>query len=1001
MTAADNAGVFTIPAGVPFVDTLAAGLLERTGGDPLALSAMRILLPTRRAVRALRDAFLRQADGRPMLLPRMSPLGDIDPDPLEIEAEAAPGLATAAGLPPAIAGSRRRMLLARLILARGEPALGPAQALGLADELARLIDQVHTERLGFDRLADLVPEALARHWQQTVDFLTIVSEAWPAILAERGVIDPADRRNRVLALQADLWRAQPPETPVIAAGSTGSIPATADLLAVIAGLPAGAVVLPGLDRDMDDESWDALDDSHPQAGLKRLVQTIGRDRRSVPDWPAPMTGRVRPTLPRRRRLIRELMRPAATTDAWRGLAGALGPQATEGLSRLDCPTQREEAQAIALILRGALEEQESTAALVTADRELARRVVAEMRRWTIAINDSGGTPLADTTVGAFLRLTAEMAHRKAGPVALLALLKHPLAAAGLAPGIFRQRVRLLERAVLRGPAPGPGWQPLRRAVDGPASRFNDPAQRPVVAELVDRVGTVAEPFLSKLDSADPQPARQLLDAHLRFAEALAATDDTPGPSRLWSQDDGEAAARFANDSLDALEDLPPIRGGDYAALFAALMGGQVVRPRFGEHPRLSIWGPLEARLQSADLLVLGGLNEGTWPRETDIDPWMSRPMRRDFGLPDAERRVGLAAHDFAQALAAPTVWLTRADRTGGAPTVPSRWLLRLDAVLEGADLNPPSGDLPADWIRLLDAPDRVTPIRPPEPRPPVAARPRRLSVTAIEQWREDPYGLYARHVLKLEPLESLAAEPGAPERGQIVHAALAAFLRTFPPGDEPLVELMACGDAAFARWMDYPAVARFWRPRFDRIADWFVRRLVADREAGRRPLAVETAGRTSLAGPAGPFELRGRADRIDRTAEGGLILIDYKTGGTPGPKDVTEGRAPQLPLEGVLLADGALLPEHPAPLIGLEYWPLSGGDPAGDVRDVAGKADPATLVAHARARLEALIARFDDPATPYLSYPLGGPPYQTNRPGAYDHLARVREWAATGDGEEA
>ncbi len=999
MTPTAYAGVFTIPAGVPFVDTLAAGLLARSGSDPLALSAMRILVPTRRAVRALRDAFLRQAEGRPMLLPRISPLGDIDPDPLEIEAEALPGLAPTAELPPAISGSRRRMLLARLILARGEPALGPAQALGLADDLARLIDQVHTERLGFDRLAELVPEALARHWQQTVDFLTIVSEAWPAILAERGVIDPADRRNRILALQADLWRTQPPEIPVIAAGSTGSIPATADLLAVVAGLPAGAVVLPGLDRDLDDESWDALEDSHPQAGLKRLLQIMDRDRRAVPDWPGSPVGNPRPTLPRRRRLIGELMRPAATTDAWRRLAGTLGPQATEGLRRLDCPTPREEAQAIALILRQAVEDQESTAALVTADRNLARRVVAEMRRWNIAINDSGGSPLADTAAGAFLRLAAELAHRRVGPVALLALLKHPLAAGGMAPPVFRQRVRLLERTVLRGPAPGPGWLSLRHAIDGPAARFDDAADRPALADLLDRVGAMVAPFLSNVDNADPQAARSLLDAHLRFAEALAATDDAPGASRLWSQDDGEAAARFVNDSLDAVEDLPPIRGGDYAALFGTLMTGQVVRPRFGEHPRLSIWGPLEARLQSADLLILGGLNEGTWPRDTDIDPWMSRPMRRAFGLPDAERRIGLAAHDFAQALAAPAVWLTRSNRVGGSPSVPSRWLLRLDAVLKGADLTALDSDVRPEWVRLLDAPEQVRPINPPQPRPPVAARPRRLSVTAIEHWRQDPYSVYASHILRLKRLEPLAAEPGAPERGQIIHAALADFLRPPPAPGDALAGLLAFGDAEFARWMDYPAVARFWRPRFDRIARWFVDRLEADRTAGRLPVAVETTGRVTLAGPAGPFELHGRADRIDRTADGGLILIDYKTGSTPGPKDVTEGRAPQLPLEGVLLTDGGMGEAIDGPLTGMEYWPLSGGDPAGAVRDVAGNTDPVQLASYARSRLEALIARFDDPTTPYLSYPLGIPTQRAGQPGPFDHLARVREWAAAGDAE--
>ncbi len=558
-------GIYSISADRPFVDDLAAGISTqyRDPGDPGRLSDVLVLLPTRRACRALADAFLRQTAGQPLLLPRLVPLGDIDADELLLTAP--PGGAAADHVPPPMPELQRRLLLSRLIQSWSQRRTGtdPAgggelsldQAARLAEPLCRLLDEVATERLTFEGLADLVPEEHAVHWQDTLRFLAIVVEQWPAILTDLGTIDPAERRSRLLGIQAQAWTAHPPAMPVIAAGSTGSVPATADLLAVIAGLPRGAVVLPGLDRDLDDDSWRTLGLSHPQYGLARLLERLQVSRHDVADWPttkeppadptasvqtiAPAAGRVR--------LASEMMRPAETSEAWAELP-PLDGAALAGVSRVDCPGSQEEAGVIALIMRETLEVQprHRTCALVTPDRGLARRVAAELRRWDVAIDDSAGTPLTGTPPGIFLRLTAQVVAGGAAPVPLLALLKHPLAAGGQSPGTFRTRVRGLERVLLRGPRPSAGFAGLVTAVSAlDQKKFDamDTARAPLL-HWAEGLAAMAAPFAA-LMATGPQPLDALLRAHIAFAEALAATaEQADGAARLWRREAGEAAARF-------------------------------------------------------------------------------------------------------------------------------------------------------------------------------------------------------------------------------------------------------------------------------------------------------------------------------------------------------------------------------------------------------------------------------------------------------------------------
>lgn len=977
--------LFTIPSGIAFARALCAGVIERAGEGPLALADTLVLVPTRRAARALREAFATALDGA-ALLPRIIALADVDEEP---DGADPPGSLDEL---PAIAPLRRQLLLANLVqhwgAARGRP-IGLHQALNSAGELADFLDEAITQGADLSRLAELAPADLAAHWSEVVSFLNIVAVQWPKLLEAENATEAAANRDRNLLALAQKLAAAPPKAPVIAAGSTGSIPATAQLLKTIAFLPAGAVVLPGLDVNLDEEAWQSVDPTHPQYGLNRLLAHIGAARGEVRLWsPLPESW---PERDQRVRLLSEALRPPPATDAWRDFVETSRGEARaamKNLSLVETRNTREEAAVIACAMREALETPARRAALVTPDRDLARRVAAELQRWDIAIDDSAGVPLANTRPGTFLALLAHAAAGRFAPVALLALLKHPLASGGGATTSFRRNVRELERFALRGLRPDAGLKGIARQLN---SEKVPVAVRDWFAKLSRRL----EAFAAAITQSDADLA-DLAQSHAAAAEALAQTASVSGAARLWSGAAGESAAGLLSEITrdGAGTQLHP--ASHYAEIWTELAQARAVRNPYNLHPRLSILGPLEARLLDFDLVILGGLNEGKWPAQTSSDPWLSRPMRRTLGLESPERRIGLAAHDFASLAASPTVLLTRSRKENGSPAVPSRWLLRLSQLALGLDaknLLRTRSEL-VSWAGKLDTAPAIARARRPAPAPPTAVRPRSLSVTEIETWIRDPYAIYAKHVLGLRPLDPLDQAPGPAERGVAVHRALERFLRNFAnalPADA-VDELLRLGREEFVKsGADSPVLA-LWMPRFERAARWFV-----DFERERRKKiersVIEVKGVMPVACSSG-FELRGRADRIDMTRPGQASILDYKTGRVPSGKQLESLLAPQLPLEGAMLLAGAFGDLKASSLAEFVHVQLTGGDPPG--QECIAKLEANGLAGKALRLLEKLVARYENPGEPYRSRVA---PFRVMEAGDYDHLARVREWWDSEEGD--
>ncbi len=957
--------VFTIPSNRSFSNSLVAGLIARYGREPLTLATGRILLPNNRAVRSVTDAFVR-ASGSGLILPRLVAIGDPELD--ERIGGALDSADLDAPVPPAVEPLQRLLALAQLVRAEGETAV---EALRMASDLARTLNSLLVEEVDPHALADAAADApeLASHWQVSLERLQAIIGAWPERLARLGRVDVAERRNLLLHRLADRWATKPPGGFTVAAGITTAAPAVAAVLARVAQMPDGMVVLPGLALEpvLPDPEWDALgpdengrgDETHPQFHLKLLLERIGVARSEVRLWPR--VG-LAASSPERARAAANAFTAAQFSDKWSSLAPR--ERRLTGVRVAVLPDSAAEAQAIALAIREAVETPERTVALVTPDRTLARRVSALLLRWGIEADDSAGKPLSEMAPGTLLLGVASALAEELAPVPLLALLKHPLIG-----GDEEKRrkwlddVRLLDLA-LRGPRPAPGFAGLHRHF---AEQEKDRKCRGCLAAW-ERIRPTLEPLD---DGAGPMSLAAFVARLVRATEALSGDS-------AWRGQDGRMTAEF----LAELEALPEAQGltvtpEDMVTVLNDFLAGQSVRPPYGGHPRVFIWGLLEARLQQADLVILGGLNEGVWPALPSPDPWLAPRIRANLGLPGIEYRIGLSAHDFASGLGAREVLITRAKRDGRSPTVASRFLLRLDAI---------AGGLPREHrleriTAALDDPGTPAPVERPEPCPPAEQRPDRISVTDVDRLKADPFAFYAKAILRLRLLDSVDADHTAAWKGSAIHEVFEDWLRhdeCEPDKLRPRAEALLSDDTI------HPMLRALWAPRLLEAIEWMADLERENRASGRKPLVAEAKGEASLAG----IVVHGRADRIDRLPGGGLAIVDYKSGSPPSRKAIDAGFALQLGLLGLIAREGGFegLSGDPE---AFEYWSLvRDRDSFGKCLRADKNVSPDEFLAGARENFAEVVGKWLSGTEPFTAKL--HPAYA--RYGDYDQLMRLEEW---------
>lgn len=960
--------VFNIRLSCSFWDVLAQIYLKKYKSDTLKLAGVMFLVPNRRACQALTNAFIREQGMTPTILPQIIPIAEMDDDELFFSQFGMGGKVEQTKR--VICKEERLFLFSRLIMSKpnefGLKQISLAQAINLALDLGNLIDTACQQGLSFDKLEELVPEKYATHWQETLKLLKIITEFWPQILEERQAIDACELKQQILFQQADIWQKENTKKNIIAAGITASFPAIVKMLQTIQNLPNGEIYFAGIDCLADEIYWEAVDDSHPQFELKELLALLHISRRQICDI-------IPPTNIEREKFISELMRPASVSDKWRDLAQSVNLEcATQGIEYINCNTQRDEALAIALKIRQVLNLPEKTVALITYDRNLARRVTAELERFEIKADDSAGVPLNLSPVGIYLRLIAEAAENPESMVKLISLLKHPFTCLNMSAADFRKKTYNYELQLRQ-----------KNKVD-----LNEETQAftcAVQETLSDLYQALAAPIVEFSD---------ILQLHIKTAELFATSDVTEGKNILWHGDAGKCAAQFITKMLESAHILGTISGKDYIPLFCELAGLETVRSNYGTHPRIHILGPIEARLHHFDYVILGEVNEGVWPKPAEADMWMSRPMRKDFGFSLPEKNIGILGADLCGFLAAPNVILTRADRVDGTPMKKSRWLLRLETILNA--LNSSIEALKNNDFFIIanqaDMPSAFVPIKAPAPCPPFKARPRKLSASGIDLLVADPYSVFAKYILKLYPLNELDMPMDQRDYGTLIHAIIEEFNNTYPAvlPDNSLEILLTIGKKHFELLQIDDDKRTFWWPKFVKTAEWII-----EQEKGYRDnvsaVHNEVCGSIQYDLPNGPFIFTAIADRIDELKGGGLNILDYKTGRIPSLNQVCSGHALQLLLEGLIAQKGGFTGIKRDDVCQAVYWQLGSKK-----LDICPQKEDINFIDKCEDYLLRLISTFDFETTPYHSRPV---PKFIPKNKDYEHLARIKEWSVQEDGE--
>ncbi|MBX7146620.1 MAG: double-strand break repair protein AddB [Alphaproteobacteria bacterium] len=971
----DKSGkIFTIPSGINFVQAIAERLLEETKSDPLELTHYTILLPTKRSCLLLQEAFIHTDKVDALFLPKIKPLGDLSENDFSlIPDHQINGLSILPGIDP----TKRILLLAKLIVEKTE--INFNKALFLAKDLFKFLDEIQKERINFYEFNEIISANYALHWQQIFNFLKILFHEWPKILKEEKCLDVVERQNILLEQQAKIWKENPPKFPVWVAGSTGSVPATAELMKVVSHLPLGYIILPGLNLNLDDNLQKEIreDPCHPYYGMLNLLSNLNYKLSDVRPWPLEDAN-----IPlKRNALLNQVFYPASVVTKWDQLKRKWTDidKAVENLKLVLCANSKEEAEIIAIILREALEKSNQKVALVTADRKLARRVTAELRRWSITVESGVGLSLDKTKTGEFLKLLTSLVLHQTYTT-WLSIFKHPLTSMGFSKEYFLEAVKEIELKLLRGSFITEDLETLiKKAYDLNLDKASN---------ILEKTKIIFHDFFGLLKDNHVN-LEKLIQTHIILAESLVTTDKVPGYEILWSDHDGNSVLNFLINMISTNSNISLSTGKDYFDFFNYFLAEHIIYKDYNVNSRLSILSPFEARLYQADLMILGGLNEGVWPSEPEFDPWLNRNMRTILGLPLPERYIGLSAHDFFQLACAPSVVMTRSLKKDAVVTTPSRWVKRLQIFLKslGKEILVPNNWI--EWRKMSNHIESISNFSPPYPKPPVHLRPRKLSVTQLQKLLHNPYIIYVETILKLSPLEPLEPIPNASIRGTLIHTILEKFLYDYERNHipDPYNYLIALGKKIFSSLLFYPTVWGFWWPRYERVAQWFIKSLEFYKDKKLRTF-LEISGQYTLTLSLGDYVLTAKADRIDLMKDGGLTIIDYKTGSIPSMRKVNQGFYPQLILEAIIAkAKGFSLIKESNKIQKLEFWKITGRNPAVEVINLPFDID--NLIEEHHEGIKKFLESFDDVNT---AYPISVD-YQTNDYiKSYQHLARMKEW---------
>jgi len=911
-------------------DILAKHLLEKYESNPFDLAKVKVILPTRRACQTLKESFLMQSCESATLLPQMIALYDMDD--------------FATDLPEAISDWERLFLLTRLCQAKPNLKETP-KAFQVALSLAELLDLSYQYQVDFSHLSDLVTgENFAQHWQETIEFLDIIHTAWPQILKEKNLIDRQDKLQRIILEKAKSI--QNSDDYVIIAGLTADLPSVAELMKKIK--IKGDIFLDGVDKNY------ILSDNNPEENHPQYL--IVKTLKKLEISPNEVVFKTKPTD------TEEFIEQSFRSDIWQ--KSTIEQKCLDNIKYIMANTAEQEALTIALLLRQSLQTKDKTASFVTTDRTLARRVIAQMKRWQIHLDDSAGIPFKHTPTGSFLLQILNLAENFEDKTQMLALFKHPLFANAQEPTKMRMDIKNAEKNA-------------RREHTDFSFQFSDKAKD----------------FFDLFKTDQLVNTKELLIKHLSLAEEFAQTDNQSGGEILWQSPFGKQLYQMLQDILKDIEILPTISTHQYANFFNTLIAFQQARQPYGYHQRLKVLGPIEARFTHTDLCIIGGLNEQVFPPLADTGPWLNRPMRKQLGLPNAEARITTLAHDFMHVMGAKEIILTRSVKNGGAPTVPSRFLQRLQMTAQINDLQIPT--FVAHLADLVDTPDEKQAIVRPCPCPKAETRPTKLSVTNVELLKRNPYAIYAKYILSLYPLDDWDKPAKGAQYGQALHETMAELIN-LSAKDFNEKEALTIFRQALKKNLLPKSDCIFYESQFKSCVLPFVLKQQEELKKQRIPSYTEIKGECSFNINNKPFTLTARVDRIDLSDQNTAKVIDYKTGSPPAFSEVVKGISPQLTLEAWMILQNAFPNIKADKIEDMEYWHMSKNPCIKGYQKSKNKIDLDVLLNKTELGLKKMLKTYADGKTPYEVEPIASiaPKYDN-----YALLSRKKEWAHEDEGE--
>lgn len=902
------------------LERAAKAMAALTHDNPLALIHHTLFLPTRRSARAFEKCLAAHTEHGLFSPPRIIALTDFPPEAFDCEQSAI--------LPTA---TERHLLMVELLRGKHFDALlgeqkSLPQLLSHASALLDQIDELFLFEVPQDNLSSLVRHDLPQNQIQALRVLHQVYSEWEPFLKRQGFCDPT--QMRVVRYREYIKTLRDYPHPVIALGIEAAYGFVRDLLKAIMKTRGGAVILGG-PEDGELSRRDSEKAHHPDFHLNRLLESMGCERSTL--------SFINSTKEHPRRLLLEGVFQNHTNVT---TSGPLKEEETKNLFLLESGTLFEEAEAITLMMAEAVVDPLKTVALVTTNQTLTAYVMALLERFGIKADHSKAHAFRSTPLGRLLLLVASFLVSPYSPVTLLSLLKHPYVSLDQGRLSVLALARFLENNVMR----------TDRMVRGERDLFIKTMPEGEKA-LLTKLLNMKERGQNLLHGKEPTSLAQALLLLQSSLEELCFKTTLEGIGSIYDTPEGEKFKGWIASVMVSPLGKTTLEMQHFPSILRELMDAIPVSKAWGYHPRVFILGPLETRLLSFDRVILADFNEGRWPRKSSDAVWMNQRMRQDVGIVSDVIQMSQEADDLRALLSLKEVFITRALRVDGSPSVPSRWLLRLQAFCTQKNVQLSSVDHYKEWARLIwhEPLKKVNPLlRPlekPMALPPLGARPKRLTISGLNLLKRNPYAFYVNSILKLNALKPLIHQLDALQFGVRLHQVLADALILEDSGSRLTHDVLnALGGRIFASYTSSPLWRYFWQHRLNECFDHF---LSLDKNLSYAP--QKRFGEVKVTFPFhtdfGDFEIIAKADRLDLITPHGAVLIDYKTGRTPTASSIKKGEDIQLALEGVMVNEGAFRICDAQVTKGLEYWDLKNGRRVSveEVDTVIGNAESALI----------------------------------------------------------